>query len=251
MTHKDPLILWSVYYGAGISLTLIVFLLPTQAKVFLGRFLPPNYASVLHVPLAWVGYLMYLDTHFLTACLLIGLSGSLDKFDGMSARAHDKLVGTAPGSESFWNQMSHRGTTALGKKLDPFSDKAASIPIYLHIAMVMLLVASRKDQDISITGLLYLAIGLIGLMIGADVFGQVIRMERFGHWHARDDQSATLVGKVKSALQWLWLGLYVIWHQGWLAEPEVFLLFLDFMLAVMMALAMVSASSKIKPLREI
>lgn len=247
-----PLTLWCVYFGAGLLLTLIIALLPKRTKNFLTRFLPPNWASVVHVPIGWIGYFsLYLNGNLLIACLVLGFSGGLDKFDGMSARAYDHLVGTPLKSKDFWHQMNHRGTTPLGRVLDPLADKLTHGPIYLHVAWVMLLVALEHGEAEQMNYLLYLAVALIGLMLVADAFGQVIRMERFVRWHAREDKSATLVGKLKSAAQWVWLGLFAIWHQGWLEEPEVYLLVLDFLLAVMLSLAAVSASSKIKPVREI
>lgn len=251
MLSKDPLVVWCLYLGAGILLTLVISFLPKRLKLGLGRFLPPNWASVVHVPIGWIGYFAcYLNGYFLLANLVMGISGGLDKYDGMEARAFDQLVGTPLKSRRFWDQMSHRGTTPLGKVLDPGMDKLTHVPIYAHIAWVMFL-AALLPTAAQVSYLLYLAVGLIALMICADIFGQVIRMERFRHWHAREDKSATHVGKIKSAAQWVWLGFFVPWHQNWIAGQEVYLAVLDFILAIMLALAAVSAFSKIRPLREI
>ena len=251
MMSSSPLVLWFMYAGAGLLLTLAISFLSKRWKVALGRLLPPNWASIVHVPIAWVGFVLYLNGYFLAGSLLMGFSGGLDKFDGMAARAFDKLVGTPLKSENFWDQMFHRGTTPLGKILDPLADKVTMIPIYLIVAYVMMERALKgcAEQE---WYFLILAFGLILLMLIADFAGQVFRMKRFHRWHAREDKSATLVGKVKSAAQWAWLGLFPIWHQNWLAEDrEAYLLLLNFLLAVMLALAAMSASSKIKPVREI
>lgn len=249
---NNPLATWSVYFGAGVLLTLFIALAPRKIKVWVGKFLPPNWASILHVPIGWIGYfLCYLHGYFLLANVVMGISGGLDKYDGMEARAFDELVGTPLKSLRFWNQMNHRGTTPLGKVLDPGMDKLTHAPIYVHVACVMFL-AAILPAAAQVSYLLYLAVGLIALMICADIFGQVIRMERFKHWHAREDKGATLIGKIKSTVQWVWLGVYAPWHQGWVAaHQEAYLMVLDFVLAIMMALAAVSAFSKIRPLREI
>lgn len=249
--ESEPLLRWFEYVGVGGALLLTIVFLPKRVRLFAGRFLPPNWMSVIHTPLAWLGYFwLYKQGHFFGALLMLSVSGGLDLADGRVARAYDELVGEKLSDLKFWTQMNHRGVTPLGKILDPLTDKLTVTPIFLEVCWTFLTRTETIRHD-GILWLLYFGVGLILLMLLTDFCGQLIRLDYFRKWRQKTDNGATWAGKYKALGQWIWLMLYPIWDQGWLPEAITYcLLFLNIMLVTILVLAALSVLSKIRPLME-
>lgn len=251
---SNPLYSWIAYVGVGAILLLTIVFIPKRTKVFVGRFLSPNWMSVVHVPIAWIGYFWaYREGHHFLAIMLVSFSGGLDLADGRVGRAYDELVGKPLKDDRFWTQMNHRGTTPLGKVLDPLADKITIAPIFMHVIWTFF----AKTEDIRSDGVLwsiYFGAGLIALMLLVDLGGQLIRLDYFKRWRLRKkkaDKSATDVGKTKALAQWVWLPLYVVWEQGWLPDATAYLIVLDVLLAGLVCLTVASLLSKMRPLAEL
>jgi phosphatidylglycerophosphate synthase len=248
---SEPLLRCLGYVGVGGLLILAILYCPKRIKLYVGRIFPPNWMSVAHAPIAWIGYfwLFHSEGQYFWAILLLSLSGGLDLADGRVARAHDELVGTKLKNLRFWTQMNHPGTTPLGKTLDPLADKLTVTPLFLAACWTFF----RKTEEIRNDGMLwlfYFGVSLIILMLLMDLCGQLIRLDYFKRWRRKKDTSATDVGKYKALGQWLWLLFYAIWERGWLPEAtEYYLVFLNVMLVAILVLAALSVISKIRPIK--
>ncbi len=250
---SDPLHCWFAYVGMGAVLLLTIVYMPDPGRLVLGRVLPPNWMSVVHAPIGWIGYFWcYLHEHYFIALMMLCLSGGLDLADGRVARAYDRRFGKAPRSLKFWTQMNHRGTTPLGESLDPLFDKLTVGPIFLHVCWTFCLKAEVIRND-GILWLLYLGACLIVLMLLVDLCGQLLRLDCFERWRQKKkDKRAARVGKYKTLMQWLWLLFYPIWERGWLPEAVVYyLVFLNVVLVAALVLASLSVISKMRPFREV
>ena len=246
----DPLYRWLMYVVMGALLLIAVVKMPDRGRLFLGRILPPNWMSVVHVPIAWIGYFwLYKEGYYFAGLMMMCLSGALDLADGRVARAYDRLAYRPLKDQRFLTQMNHLGITPLGKTLDPACDKTTFAPIFLDVCWTFCKKSSAVRND-GILWLLYLGVFLIILMLLVDFWGQLIRLDYFKHWRRKKDTSATKVGKHKTLSQWIWLALYPIWEQGWLPEAATYyLLFLNVALVVALTLAALSVLSKMRPIR--
>lgn len=249
--YSDPLHNWLVYVGMGAVLLLTIVFLPDRLKAPATLVCRPNWMSVVHAPLAWIGYFwLYGHGHHFAAIMLMSLSGGLDLADGRFGRAYDRLIGKLLKDQRFWTQMNYRGTTSLGASLDPLLDKITVIPIFFHICYVFFMKTSDVRNDGALW-LSYFAVGFITLMVLADIGGQVIRSDTFRRWRPKkkkEDKSATDVGKYKTLTQWAWLPAWAVWDQGWLPEATTYLIVLDVMLIGLLGLTVASLLSKLRPL---
>ncbi|MBN2306856.1 CDP-alcohol phosphatidyltransferase family protein [Candidatus Peregrinibacteria bacterium] len=240
-----------MYVVVGALLLITIVYMPDRGRLVLGRILPPNWMSLIHVPIAWFGYFwLYKQEHYFAALILLCLSGGLDLADGRVARAYDRLVGKPPKNLTFWTQMNHRGETSMGQSLDPACDKITVGPIFLDVCWTFCKKSAAIRND-GILWLLYLGVSLIILMLLVDISGQLLRLDYFKRWRRRKKHKrATKVGKYKTLAQWAWLALYPIWEQGWLPEAATYYLcFLDVALVATLILAMLSVLSKMRPLK--
>lgn len=248
---SDPLVNWLVYLIFGGLMLLALFRLPEKIVLLLGRYISPNWVSVLHTPLAWIGYfVLYKNGYQFWGVELIIFAAALDRLDGRMAMVlseHNK--DSVP--KGLWAQMSYRGGTPYGKIIDPLMDKFAVLPIYAHVGYRFI----NGLYDTAKPWLLWLlGIGavLIGIMLLTELAGQLIRLDRFRKWRRRKDKGATWAGKVKALAQWIWLIFYPIWDQGWLEDEYKggFIVFLNTCLLGIVFLAVLSVVSKIRPIRE-
>lgn len=251
---SDPLHSWFMYVGVGAVLLLTIVFMPERIKAPASLIFRPNWMSVIHAPLAWVGYFwLYKQGHHFSAIMLMSLSGGLDLADGRVGRAYDKLVGEPRKDDRFWTQMNYRGTTPLGESLDPAADKVTVAPIFIDVCLIFF----AKTDDVRSDGALwaiYFAVGLIILMLLADLGGQLIRMDYFRRWRPKKkqkDKSANLRGKIKTLTQWAWLPVWAVWDQGWLPEATTYLVVLNVMLFGLLCLTVASLLSKMRPLPEL
>ncbi len=243
---SEPLILWLFYVTVGGLLLLAIFRLPERILLFIGRFISPNWMSIIHTPIVWVGYfVLYKNGYLFWGLMTIVVSAALDRLDGRLAAvldAHAKKPVIVP--KDVWQQLNHKGGTPLGKKLDPLMDKLAVIPIYIEVAY-QFVTRSELVQDNPRIWLLGFGAFLISLMLLTELVGQVIRMEYFDKYRQKKDSAATWVGKVKAGAQWVFLAFYPIWDQGWITrEHWGYLLFLNLLLTGILALAIMSVVSK-------
>ena len=247
----DPLYRWSVYVVVGALLLIAVVKMPDKGLLILGRILPPNWMSVLHVPIAWVGWFwLYKQGYYFTGFMVMCLSGALDLADGRAARAYDRLVGKPLKDQRLWTRMNHRGETLLGQSLDPACDKITFAPIFLDVCWTFCALIAAVGHD-GISWPFYFGIFAIVLMLVADSCGQLLRLDYFKHWRReKKNKRATKVGKYKTLAQWAWLALYPVWDQGWRPESATYyLLCLDVALVAVLILVVWSVLSKMRPFR--
>jgi len=250
---SDPLYRWIAYVGAGAVLLLTIVLLPAKIKAFLVALVPPNWMSVSHAPVGWFGYFyLYKQGYLFLGILCLALSGALDKLDGMGARAYDLLAGKPLKDKRFWTQMNHRGTTPMGEVVDSLWDKLTVGPMFVDICISLLKQATRY-ADTTVCWLLYAAVAQIVLMLLADIFGQLLRLDTFRKLRHKDTKNnkAGWAGKYKALGQWLWLIFLPPLEHGWMADHLVgYLIFLNAFLLATLVLAVLSVVGKIRPLQE-
>jgi|GEM_PF-4882847 len=250
---SNPLYRWMAYVGAGAVLLLTLVLLPAKIKAFLVSLVPPSWMSVSHAPVGWFGYFyLYHQGYLFLAIMCLALSGALDKLDGMGGRAYDLLVGKPLRDLRFWTQMNHPGTTPMGEVVDSLWDKLTVGPMFIDICVRFLRgVGSYAD---SITRwLLYAIIVQIVLMLLADIFGQLLRLDAFRKLRHKDkkDNKANWAGKYKALGQWLWLIFLPPLEHSWVTDHLVgYLIFLNGFMLVTLVLAVLSVIGKIRPLQE-
>jgi len=248
----EPLIRWLIYVGVGVLLLLAILYLPERIVRFIGRYLSPNWMSILHTPIVWIGYFgLYEAGHLFWGVQLIVFSAALDRLDGRLAAtldAHATKPVVVP--KGYWQQLNHKGGTPLGKIVDPLMDKLAVLPIYFEVGLRFVF-GSELARDSFRIWLLSLGALLIGLMLLAELMGQIIRMDYFDKYRQKKDKGATWAGKVKANVQWLFLLFFPIWDQGWLVDGKwIYLLFLNLLLTAILGLACLSVISKIRPIKE-
>ena len=244
---SDPLYNWALYVGVGMVLLLTMLaiaLFSERAKLFIGRYLRPCWITVLGLLMGWFGYFYCYraEEYFLTIIFMV-LSGGLDLIDGPVGRAKDKVSGKRE-INGFWPQFNHWGTTKLGKDLDPLVDKLVTGTIFGHMATLILLSIWHGMHDR--TAYQYLAAIQLLLVVIVDIGGQLTRMDCFKSWRVSEDTGATLIGKIKSPVQRIWMLFFPVWHHAWVTELETYLLFINFLLAIVLGLTIMSAASKIR-----
>lgn len=249
---SEPLMNWLVYVAIGGLLLLAIFRLPEKWLLLVGRYLSPNWMSIIHTPIVWVGYfVLYKSGYLFWGLMTIVVSAALDRLDGRLATVLDVHAGErAQVPKGTWDQLNHKGGTPLGKILDPMMDKLAVLPIYVEVAY-QFITRSELVQDNPHIWLLGIGAFLIGLMLLTELVGQIIRMDYFEKYRRKKDNGATWAGKVKATVQWVFLAFFPIWDQGWLADDKwIYLLFLNLLLTAVLGLACLSVLSKIRPLKD-
>ncbi len=249
---SEPLLCWALYVLVGGLLLLTIFYLPKEILLYLGRYISPNWVSVIHMPIALAGYFaLYMNGYLFWGVQLIIFGAALDRLDGRLAAVLDANA-TKPikAPETFWQKLNHKGGTPLGKIIDPLMDKLAVLPIYVAVAIRFVLGSELAQENLRFW-LLSFGAFVIALMIIAELLGQILRMDYFEKYRCKKENGATWAGKVKALAQWIWLIFFPIWDQGWLSEARwVYLLFLNLLLTVILGLACLSVLSKIRPLKD-
>lgn len=248
---SEPLIRWLIYVVVGGLLLLAIFRLPERMLLYLGRFLSPNWVSIIHTPIAWIGYFaLYKSGHLFWGLQLIIFAAALDRLDGRLAATLDAHAKPTKVPKTFWQKLNHKGGSPLGKIVDPLMDKLVVLPIYLDVG-IRFIFGSELAKDNLRFWLLSLGAFLIALMLIAEFCGQILRMDHFKKYRRKKDNGATWVGKVKATGQWIFLVFFPIWDQGWLVDGKwIYLLFLNLLLTAILGLACLSVVSKIRPLKE-
>lgn len=248
---QDPLVRWLIYLMFGGLVLLALFRLPERVILWLGKFTSPNWVSILHTPLAWIGYFwLYKAGYLFSGLELVIFAAALDRIDGRMAAVLSRN-NPAPVPADLWGQLNYRGNTPYGKVIDPMMDKFAVLPIYLDAGFRFL----NGTHQIGATWLLWPLVTsatLIGIMLLMELAGQLLRMDTFKKWRRRQDNGATWAGKIKAGAQWAWLVFFPIWDQGWLEDSYrgSFMLFLNAFLLIIVGLAALSVITKIRPVRE-
>lgn len=248
---EDPFVRWLTYLIAGGLMLLALLRLPEKAVLRIGKYVSPNWVSVLHTPIVWIGYFaLYKNGYLFLGLELIIFGATLDRLDGLMATVLGKH-NEAPLPRDFWGQMNYRGGTPTGKIIDPLMDKFAVLPIYLD-AGYRFFSGLNGSSETWLVAFVTAGIVLIGLMLLAELVGQLIRLDYFRKWRRKKDNAATWAGKVKALAQWIWLIFYPIWDQAWLEDDYRggFILFMNIFLLAIVVLAVISVLSKIRPIRE-
>ncbi|MFH0837886.1 MAG: CDP-alcohol phosphatidyltransferase family protein [Patescibacteria group bacterium] len=254
---SDPLHYWIACVGLSALLILWIFLVPIKARAACSLVLRPNWLSFVGAIVALVGYFYFFkNEEYDWTMILMSLSGGLDLADGRIARAYVECGGKHLTSKAgFWAQMNHRGTTALGAKLDPGMDKVRLAPIFVDVCLNFFAKAADVRYD-GLLWLLYLGVALIVPMLLVDLGGQALRSKIFKRWRRRskkkqDDNKATLMGKAKALAQWLWLPVWAAWDKGLLPEAETYLAILNVLMLGVLLLTIASLLSKMRPLKKL
>ncbi len=248
---SDPLLCWALYVLVGGLLLLAIFYLPERFLLCLGHYISPNWVSVIHTPIALIGYFaLYRNGYLFWGVQLIIFGAALDRLDGRLASTLDTHAKPTEVPKTFWEKLNYKGGSPLGKIIDPLMDKLAVLPIYIAVA-IRFVMGSELAQENLRFWLLSFGAFVIALIIIAELFGQILRMDYFDKWRHKKDNGATWAGKVKALAQWIWLIFFPIWDQGWLSEARwIYLLFLNLLLTGILGLACLSVLSKIRPLKE-
>lgn len=250
---EGPINRWCAYVGSGGVLLLTLVLLPAKIKAALVTLVPPSWMSVSHAPVGWFGYFyLYEQGYLFLGILCLAFSGALDKLDGMGGRAYDWLVGKPLRDLRFWTQMNHSGTTPMGEVVDSLWDKLTVGPMFVDICVRFLRTVGNY-ADTTVRWLIYIAVIQIVLMLLADIFGQMLRLDTFRKLRHKDakDNKAGWAGKYKALGQWLWLIFLPPLDHGWVTDGLVgYLIFLNGFLFATLVLAVLSVVGKIRPLQE-
>ncbi|MBN2095938.1 CDP-alcohol phosphatidyltransferase family protein [Candidatus Peregrinibacteria bacterium] len=165
------------------------------------RPLAPNWVTILRFPVVWAGFITYLAGHAYTGFCIMVFGVALDKLDGNIASA----CGSKPTSfPDTWDELNHPGRTAMGAWLDPFIDKITVLPIAICFC---------------VWGNLWAP--FIGVMIGVELIGTLMRHPfNLGEGWQRQT-SATWFGKIKFTLQYTTLLAYLPVDQGWVPPSPI------------------------------
>jgi phosphatidylglycerophosphate synthase len=220
--------------------------------LMIGRFLPPNVLSILHVPIALIGYFyFYLNGDLMACAICLGVSAAMDSLDGQMARLMNEHL-KLPKPQGFWTSLFHRGGTELGESIDPAMDKAGLMPIYIHITYGYICYVLTDGMDMAYKICYLCCACFIACTILTDLMGTVIRFDYFKKIGLiRSSKAATIIGKTKTVTQWLWFILYPMQDMKWI-ENEAFeySVVLAFFLSCIMVLAIFSLLSKMRALEK-
>lgn len=202
--------------SAGLLQAVLLLAIPNRMLVRIGqiRGLSPNCISIWRVLIFWIGLYIYFKYSFFWGFTLVVLGCILDVIDGRMAKAYEKL-----------GVFRSESDKALGKIIDPSSDKLTSPPALLLIALLS-----------------HLSIWISAAIVAVDAFGTIIRhMDDVGVWlvklgpgyrkagdrlimtHARVTRhvKATSVGKIKALMQCFCLIASIPYQQGWVNDTDL------------------------------
>ncbi len=242
-----------VLFAAAVAV--VIILLPKKLPRFaliLGRFVSPNMLSVLHVPIALIGYFyFYLNGDLMPCAILLGVSAAMDSLDGQLAAVLDAYL-KLPKPQTFWQSLFHRGKTELGQSMDPAMDKAALLPIYIHIAYGYICYMLTDGVDMAEKICYLCSASFIACTILTDLMGTIIRFDYFKRKGLiKNGKAATWAGKSKTLVQWLWFILYPAQGMRWVTDGAfVYSVILAFLLSGIMSLAVISLLSKMFTLKK-
>jgi phosphatidylglycerophosphate synthase len=237
-----------------LAAVVVVLLLSVPDYIWLkvGRFISPNQLSILHVPVALVAYFYFYDRNgdFISFAVLMALSGIMDRLDGHLAKVQDVYLKLPP-PKTFWQALSHRGGTELGKSLDPAMDKLALMPIYIDIAYDYFVFVLKDGMSIELKAVYLIGAGLIAACILTDVLGTIIRLDYFKRKGILNSAGSTWAGKSKSTIQWFFFIFYPIHDQNWIPDFNFsYTVVIDFLLLSILVLAIMSLISKMTSLKQ-
>jgi len=246
---------WLEYVLFAAAVAAVIIKLPkisVRAVLFIGRFLPPNIISILHVPIALIGYFyFYLNGDLMPCAICLGVSAAMDSLDGQMSRLMDAYL-KLPKPHGFWKSLFHRGGTELGQSIDPAMDKAALLPIYIHIAYGYIAYVLTDGVDTAEKICYLCGASFIACTILTDLMGTIIRFDYFKKKGLiKNGKAATWAGKTKTIAQWIWFILYPAQNMGWIPDGAfVYNVTLAFLLSGIMGLAGISLLSKMFTIRK-
>ena len=233
--------------AVGIAIAIVMLkLIPSRLLEKFGRFISPNMLSIIHTPIVWIGYAIYVHGWVYAGLSIVVFGAILDRLDGKLAAILDKKykdVKRKP-PETFWEALWYKGGSGWGKVIDPAADKFAILPIYAYIAYIYGSVALAHNLEGHVDWMLLLGTILIGATILVDILGIVIRMNYFKS--LVKSKGATWAGKTKALCQWIWLLFYMIDDQEWIPQYKLeFSYWLDLFLIVVLSLGIISLITKV------
>jgi phosphatidylglycerophosphate synthase len=245
-----------LYYWGGCILCATIFgiavwLVPNKLLLKVGYVISPNMMSIIHTPIAWIGYFILYKQNisFFWGLMFVVFSAVLDRLDGRLAKIMDVNLGL-PDPKTFWKSLFHKGNSEWGKLIDPAMDKVAIIPIYADIAYDYYKAVSKNGLDNGLGKTYIIGACLIGAIIITDLIGTVIRLDYFKNRGWIRSTGATWAGKLKVLAQWIWLIPYPIADQGWMPDYALYVsVFLDVFLYLILIVALISLVSKTVPLK--
>jgi phosphatidylglycerophosphate synthase len=207
------------------------------------KYITPSTISLVHVPVMWLGFIIYAVCHSMPQYAWIGIAivtigAVLDTYDGRLARA----IGKEPVEpDNFRDAVMAKGMTRWGAVIDPCCDKAAYMPIYVYVAWECIdwgLNSRLPPYD----ALLLLGAFFIVAIICIDAKGTYDRLKAFDPKATEAEEpkkklKATNWGKAKSVFQLVFLLIYAGIDNGaakglegvWSVTTNVFLILIVFL----------------------
>jgi len=224
------------YCASGFGVAIGLLFIPKRILKTLGEweavrgFRPfcPNWLSIAHIWVAWLGFLLYFKWDAYFGLLVVVAGAMMDRMDGKMATALNR---EAPEGLSKWEQFNFPGKTRMGVWLDPFVDKVTVIPIFVLL---------------TIWGPLWGSLTV--LLIASEVAGTAIRLPFLRRWTRRS--GSTAVGKIKHTLQWVVFISFMPYERGWV-PPDWGASAMNILMSVMTAFAVLSVLSRLKLRREL
>jgi len=238
---------WFSLLAVVISIAIVMLkLIPLSLLAKFGRFISPNMLSIIHAPIVWIGYVIYVHGWVYTGLSIVVFGAILDRMDGKLAAILDKKYKDVKRKfpETFWEALWYKGGSDWGKIIDPAADKFAILPIYAHIAYQYGTIALVHNLAEHVDWILLLGTILIGATILVDILGIAIRMDYFKS--IVKSKGATWAGKIKALCQWIWLLFYIIDDQSWIPQYRLeFSYWLDLFLMIVLSLGVISLITKV------